>query len=80
MEEPVTKRFARVPEVRVRVPKFADAEKRFVELAVVEKKFVVVADVPVAEPKLKSVKFPEGPETVEPVRVALVKVPPEVKA
>ena len=43
MEEPFSKRLESVPK-----PKFTEAAKRFVELAVVLKRLVVVAEVPVA--------------------------------
>jgi hypothetical protein len=43
---------ARAPE-RVRVPMLAEVEKRFVDEAVVEKREVVVAEVPVALVKVK---------------------------
>jgi hypothetical protein len=51
--EPVTKRLPKVPEPRVREPKLALVLKRLVEEAVVLKKFVVVAEVPVAFTKVK---------------------------
>lgn len=44
---------AEVRDGRLNVPKLAMAEKRLVELAVSEKKLVVVAEVPVAVPNVK---------------------------
>lgn len=78
--EPVINRLVKVPRpVEVKLPPEPVVKKRFVELAVVEKKLVVVAEVPVAEVKVKLVKEPVGPLTVALVRVELVKVPPSVR-
>ena len=77
VDEPLSKRLAKVPSpVDVKLPPFPVVKKRLVEDAVVEKKLVVVADVPVAKLKVKLVKLPKGPESVAPVRVELVRVPP----
>ena len=63
----------------VKVPIVPKVAKRLVDEAVVVKKLVVVALVPVAKPKEKLEKLPIPPETVAPVREELVKVPPSVK-
>jgi len=66
-------------DARVIEPPLAVVKKRLVEDAVVEKKLVVVAEVPVAKLKSRSEKLPYGPVTVAPVSVELVKMPPSVK-
>jgi len=54
VEEAVVRRFANVPKpVDVRFPPLAPVKKKFVEEAVVEKKLVVVALVPVAEVNIR---------------------------
>ena len=80
VEEPVERRLAKVPRpVEVKCPPLAVVKKRLVEEAVVEKKLVVVAEVPLALPKTRDSNEPEGPETVAPERVAFEKLPPSVK-
>ena len=59
VEEPFTRRLARVPRPLMNVvPKFAAVANIFVELAVVAKRLVVVALVPVAFVKLKLPRMP----------------------
>ena len=59
VEEPFTRRLARVPRPLMNVvPKFAAVANIFVELAVVAKRLVVVALVPVAFVKLKLPRIP----------------------
>lgn len=60
-------------EVTVRLPMVAVEAKRLVDEAVVEKKLVVVALVPVAEVKERVEKLPV-PETVALVSMELLKV------
>ena len=60
-------------------PTVRSEEKRLVEEAVVEKKLVVVAEVPVAIPKSRLLAFTREPEKVELVITALVKLPPLVR-
>jgi len=80
VDEPFDKRLAKVPSpVDVKLPPFPVLKKMLVEEAVVEKKLVVVADVPVADPNENSVKLPCGPDMVELVRFALENVPPSVR-
>ena len=67
-----------VQEPTVRVPILPVVAKRLVELAVVEKKLVVVAEVPVASPKERELADTKEPENVELEMEALVKVPPSV--
>ena len=54
---------------RVEAPALSAVAKRFVELAVVAKKFVVVADVPVAFRNVKFWRVEEARERNPPVRV-----------
>ena len=70
--EALSKRFARVPRpVEVKLPPFPVVKNKLVELAVVEKRLVVVAEVPVALTKVKFWSVDE-PLTYRLVVVALV--------
>src|SRR3989338_9182032 len=74
--EALSKRFARVPRpVEVKLPPFPVVKNKLVELAVVEKRLVVVAAVPVAFTKVKFCKVLEALSK----RFARVPRPVEVK-